>query len=76
MSEIISSKLNTLKGKVVGVKNPDDNKPLFGELIEVNDQFITIEDINGHISIINVNFINAIWATRNTPVSRARGRYS
>jgi hypothetical protein len=73
MEENIVKTIKSLKNNVVGVKNPDHNKPIFGELVDVNDQFITLKDKMGNINIIRISFINAIWPTRNIPANHSMG---
>lgn len=65
--------ISILQGKIVGVKHPEKNIPLYGKLIGVNNQFITLERKDGSITIVNTDFIEYLWPTRNQPVASPRG---
>lgn len=68
-----TNSLKILKNLVVDVKSPERKIPTYGRMIDVNDQFITLERSDGSITTVSTKFIEAIWPTRNQPIADPRG---
>jgi hypothetical protein len=55
-------------GKIVRVDTEKHNLPLFGRLVGISDQFLTLERRDGRITMIKRKTILAIEPTVNQPV--------
>lgn len=61
------SGIKALEKMVIGIKKPERNVPIYGRLIDVDGNLITIEKVDGTITILNLNFVDSVWPTKNQP---------
>jgi hypothetical protein len=52
MLEKEQNEFNPILGQIVRIESENHKLPLFGRLISVSDQFLTIERVDGRITII------------------------
>jgi hypothetical protein len=65
MNENEINEIAPFKGKIVRIDNEHHNLPIFGRLIEISPQFLTIERRDGRLTLIKRKAILSIEAVRN-----------
>jgi hypothetical protein len=63
-----NNEFNLLSRKIVRVDTEKHNLPLFGRLVGISDQFLTLERRDGRMTLIKRKTILAIEPTVNQPV--------
>ena len=59
------NEINLLKGKIVRIDDERHNLPIFGRLIAISPQFLTLERKDGRLMLIKRKAIVCIEAVRN-----------
>jgi len=65
MLEKEQNEFSPILGQIVRIESENHKLPLFGRLISVSDQFLTIERVDGRITIIRRRAILAVEPVKN-----------
>lgn len=65
MSEKTKNEFSPILGQIIRIESENHKLPLFGRLISVSDQFLTIERVDGRITIIRRKAILAAEPVKN-----------
>jgi hypothetical protein len=65
MSEKEQKEFSPLLGQIIRIESENHKLPLFGRLISISDQFLTIERVDGRITIIRRKAILAVEPVKN-----------
>jgi RNase P/RNase MRP subunit p29 len=71
MSENEYNEFNSLMGKILRIDSEHHKLPIFGRLVGISPQFLSIERKDGRLTLIKRKAILAIEATRNQQDSEA-----
>jgi len=65
MSEKEQNEFSPILGQIVRIESENHKLPLFGRLISVSDQFLTIEKVDGKITLIRRKAVLTVEPVKN-----------
>ena len=65
MSEKEQNEFSPILGQIVRIESEKHKLPLFGRLISVSDQFLTIEKVDGKITLIRRKAVLTVEPVKN-----------
>lgn len=69
----IDNEFNPLLGKIIRIDTEYHKLPLFGRLIGITEQFLTIERVDGRTTIIRRKAVLAVEPVKNQQLAKVAG---